>query len=194
MKPSRIMKQLYLGRSAYPFLRSSKTLSMNEEFAILFNQKRNTLSSLEIWASSGRVSRKDICFVCVESPFLHMKGWISYNSKQQLLKTKAKGKQAIYRFFKTRFILRALTIEILENNRMKNLNIHHFSHLCWKICATNARLRFGEPSTISFAVKYLLQPILSACSRTSFALSNGSFTFSVDGLVCSGARTFKRWA
>lgn len=66
------------------------------------------------------------------------------------------------------------------------------SHLCWKTCATKARLRFGDPSTISFGVKYLLQPILSACSRTNFALSEVFFAANADGLLCSGARTFKR--
>jgi hypothetical protein len=66
------------------------------------------------------------------------------------------------------------------------------NHLIWKICATKARLRFGEPSTISLTVKYRLQPIFSACSRTSFALSKGFFTANVDGLVYSGARTFRR--
>jgi len=70
----------------------------------------------------------------------------------------------------------------------------YYYHLIWKICATKARLRFGEPSTISLAVKYLLQPIFSACSRTSFALSNGFFTANVDGLVYSDARTFRRCA
>lgn len=57
----------------YPFLRSSKTLLIYSEFPKLFSQKRKALSSLEIWASSGKVSRKDICFVWVESPFLNVK-------------------------------------------------------------------------------------------------------------------------
>jgi len=68
------------------------------------------------------------------------------------------------------------------------------THLCWKICATKARLRFGDPSTMSLAVKYLLQPILSACSRTNFALSKGFLTAKVEGLMYSGARTFRRCA
>lgn len=54
----------------YPFLRSSKTLLIYVEFPRLFIQRRNALSSLDTRASSGKVSRKDICFVWVESPFL----------------------------------------------------------------------------------------------------------------------------
>lgn len=86
--------------SSYPFLRSSKTLSMYEEFPRLFSQKRNTLSSLETCASSGRVSRKDICFVWVESPFLHMKLTITVSnmSKQVSIpkgKEKAKKKKEL---------------------------------------------------------------------------------------------------
>ncbi|KAJ1415153.1 MULE transposase domain [Sesbania bispinosa] len=46
-------------------------------------------------------------------------------------------------------------------------------------------------STISLAVKYRLQPILSACSRTNFTRSKGA---NMDGLVYSGARTFRRFA
>lgn len=84
---------------------------------------------------------------------------------------------------------RLWTIEILVLISIQQVAGHH---LCWNICATNARLRLGEPSTISFAVKYLLQPILSACSRTNFALCNGSFAFNADGLLCSGARTFNK--
>lgn len=72
------------------------------------------------------------------------------------------------------------------------LTFKSFFHLCWKICATKARLRFGEPSTISLAVKYLLHPILSACSRTCLALSNGCLGAKFDGFLCSGARTFNR--
>lgn len=68
------------------------------------------------------------------------------------------------------------------------------SYLFWKICATKARLRFGEPSTMSFGVRYRLQPILSACSRISLALSKGDFTDFIAGLVCSGARTFNKQA
>ena len=44
----------------------------------------------------------------------------------------------------------------------------------WTVCATNARFRFAEPSTISLGVKYLLQSIFSACSSTKFAISTRS--------------------
>jgi len=57
----------------YPFLRSSKTLSMYVEFPKLFIQKRNAFSSLDTWVSSGEVSRNDICFVWVDSPFLQIR-------------------------------------------------------------------------------------------------------------------------
>lgn len=88
-KPIRI-KLSYTSSKTYPFLRSSKTLSMYDEFPILFSQNRNTLSSLETCASSGRVSRKDICFVWVESPFLHMKLTITVSnmSKQVSIQKK----------------------------------------------------------------------------------------------------------
>lgn len=63
-----------------PFLRSSKTLSIYVEFPRLLIHKRNALSSLEIWVSSGKVSRKYISFVWVESPFLHVKAVVSFCS------------------------------------------------------------------------------------------------------------------
>lgn len=66
------------------------------------------------------------------------------------------------------------------------------THLWWNIWATNARFKFGEPSTISSGVKYLLQSIFSACSSTMFALSTGSLASKVAGLQCSGARTLSR--
>jgi hypothetical protein len=65
-------------------------------------------------------------------------------------------------------------------------------HLCWNICATNARLRFGEPSVISFGLKYLLQSNFSACSSTIFALTAGSFVSNAVSEECSGARDLIR--
>lgn len=85
------------------------------------------------------------------------------------------------------------TLEMNNNIRFVK-RIFILTHLCWKICATKARLRFGDPSTMSLAVKYLLQPILSACSRTNFALSKGFLTANVEELMYSGARTFRRCA
>jgi hypothetical protein len=56
-------------------------------------------------------------------------------------------------------------------------------------------MRFGKPSTMSVGVKYLLEPILSACSRTNLALWRRFFTDIADGLALhSGARTFNRHA
>lgn len=91
------------------------------------------------------------------------------------------------------FFILDLSIHIQKMKCSKCLD-GGYSHLCWKICATKARLRFGDPSTMSLAVKYRLQPILSACSRTNFALSKGFLTANVEGLVYSGARTFRRCA
>ena len=55
----------------FTFHQNLERLSMYVEFPRLFIQKRKALSSLEIWVSSGKVSRKDICFAWVDSPFLH---------------------------------------------------------------------------------------------------------------------------
>lgn len=66
------------------------------------------------------------------------------------------------------------------------------SYLWWNICATKARFKLEEPSTMSFGSRYLLQSIFSACSRTKLALSVGSLTSKVAGLQCSGASTLRR--
>ena len=215
----------------YPFLRSSKTLLIYVEFPRLFIQRRNALSSLDTRASSGKVSRKDICFVWVESPFLQENINDEFHISQ-FLTNKIKKKHKIITFYwqtKLEEVIRIITTKwihttkacmvdvleaticwmlyttrfnvliLLELPKLTIKNAMHCSrrgpsHLCWKIWATKARFRFGEPSTISFAVKYLLQPILSACSRTNFALSKGFFAANVDWWLCSGASTFKRWA
>lgn len=232
----------------YPFLRSSKTLLIYVEFPRLFIQRRNALSSLDTRASSGKVSRKDICFVWVESPFLQENINDEFHISQ-FLTNKIKKKHKIITFYwqtKLEEVIRIITTKwyrgnvhypfgwisllqwihttkacmvdvleaticwmlyttrfnvliLLELPKLTIKNAMHCSrrgpsHLCWKIWATKARFRFGEPSTISFAVKYLLQPILSACSRTNFAVSKGFFAANVDWWLCSGASTFKRWA
>ena len=55
----------------FTFHQNLERLSMYVEFPRLFIQKRKALSSLEIWVSSAKVSRKDICFAWVDNPFLH---------------------------------------------------------------------------------------------------------------------------
>jgi hypothetical protein len=60
------------------------------EFPRLFIQRRNAFSSLDTWASSGNVSRKDICFVWVESPFLQGELNISLTSLNSLQTRKGK--------------------------------------------------------------------------------------------------------
>lgn len=86
--------------------------------------------------------------------------------------------------------------EIADNDWIWKLigNISVFqSNLWWNTCATNARFKFADPSTISFGLKYRLQSILSAWSSTNLALSVGSFISNVAGLQCSGARTLSRY-
>lgn len=75
------------------------------------------------------------------------------------------------------------------------LTIYSKGYLFWKMWATKARFRFGKPSTMSFGVRYLLQPIRSACSSTNLALWTRSFTDIADSLALhSGAKTFNRQA
>lgn len=95
---------------------------------------------------------------------------------------------------RTLFQSPATKCDTFENKDRRNFtSVKLFSsHLWWKICATNARFKLPEPSTISFGVKYRLQSIFSACSKTKFALSTGSFASNVAGLQCSGASTLSK--
>lgn len=79
----------------------------------------------------------------------------------------------------------------VPNSKHKRNGRKNF-HLWRNICATNARFRFVEPSTMSFGVTYCLQSNFSACWMISFALSFGSLVFSVLVVQCSGARALSR--
>lgn len=102
----------------YPFLRSSKTLLIYVEFPRLFIQRRNALSSLDTRASSGKVSRKDICFVWVESPFLQENINDEFHISQ-FLTNKIKKKHKIITFYwqtKLAEVIRIITTKWYRGN------------------------------------------------------------------------------